>query len=445
MLVDLNPIIDIFFRFFAAWWWVFPPFFLWNWFLFHWLIWRQTIWEGQQKSAMLEIIPPPDTQKPFRAMENVFVTIWQAMHDPPDKKEEWLEGKEQRSAAIEIVSEEGKVHFYVKVPKGAAEHVKNAFYAQYTDCEVLEVPDYTKKFPKKIPNDRWKMWGTGYRFDKESVYPIKTYPAFFEERPETKEEKRIDPLSVLLEGMAKIGKGEHIWVQIAIKPILAEEDRNYIKEAEEIVNKMMNRKEPAKPHTFFKDVETVGKVVLAGRGSEEEKKEDQFIDFTALNLTKGERDIIEGIQRKVSSFLFKGMIRFIYFARAENYFSPAKSAPMIFFTQFSTTNLNKLRPDSKSITKVNKFWPWFLNERRAFARKRRLWREYTERVPPFFPLDIPDHGSDKRGTGLFSPEELATIFHLPGKEVLSVSTVSRGEARKTAAPPDLPPGDEEPQ
>jgi len=99
---------------------------------------------------------------------------------------------------------------------------------------------------------------------------------------------------------------------------------------------------------------------------------------------------------------------------------------MGFFTSFATQNLNALRPWGKTITKI----VYFMIKRRTYLRKRKIFRNYSLRVPPLFP----------RGGGTFvlNTEELATLFHPLGRVVGPAPFVPRIEAKKGEPPPGLP-------
>ena len=81
-------------------------------------------------------------------------------------------------------------------------------------------------------------------------------------------------------------------------------------------------------------------------------------------------------------------------------------------------------------TKVKTIFLWFLDARRAFLKKRRLFRLYTKRLDPLYPR--------AGGTFILNIEEMATIFHFPGQMVSPLSTLPRMESKKGEAPPGLP-------
>ncbi|MBI2577236.1 MAG: hypothetical protein HYV77_00120 [Candidatus Wildermuthbacteria bacterium] len=404
--------------------------------MWHW--WREEMFDSKQKSIMVDVRVPGNVEKPYKAMENVFVGFWQAMHDAPDVPEKWLEGKYQKSFAIEVVSIEGEVHFYFRFPAETRKNMESAVYAQFPDAEFTEVEDYTKKIPPDIPNKDWRMWGTNYRFEKPNVYPIKTYSRYFEPNATAKEEYKIDPMALLLEGLGRLGKGEQLWIQYILKPITPEDDYNYVNEGRQVVDEIVNKRlKPATQKgpgtfTFLDDIRKVVILLLTGQedlaGAKEAEKEDR----TLRDLTPGEKDLALAIDEKISKYAFMASVRFIYLAKEENYFSPAKAAAMQYFTQFSSQTLNKMRPLSGTLTKTNTIFTRFMDARSTYLKKRRLFRHYTMRVPAFFP-NVPS-----RALLLLNTEEMATLFRLPSKLTVPTSTLPRIESKRGAAPPELP-------
>lgn len=419
-------------------WWLWLPLVLWKPAIKMWRWWREEIFDAKQKRIMVEVRVPSEIEKPYMAMENVFVGLWQAMHDAPDTPEKWLEGKFQESLAIEIVSIDGEVHFYFRFPAGLRKNIESAVYAQFPEAEFTEVEDYTKKIPPDIPNKDWRMWGTNYRFEKPNVYPIKTYSRYFEPNATAKEEYKIDPMALLLEGLGRLGKGEQMWIQYILRPITPEDDYNYVVEGRQVVDDIVNRRlRPAvakAPGTFgfLNEIRKVIVMLATGQedvGASSEEKQD---DRTLRDLTPGEKELALAIDEKISKYAFLASVRFIYLAREESYFSPAKGAAMQYFTQFSSQTLNKMRPLSGTLTKTNTIFTRFMDARSTYLKKRRLFRHYTMRVPAFFP------NTPSKALLLLNTAEMATLFRFPGKLTVPTSTLPRVESKRGAAPPELP-------
>ncbi len=411
-----------------AWYWIFIPFLLVKPFLYLWRWWRRDKWFAGFKFIVLEIKMPKEILKPLRAMEQVFSALWGNIYDPPDWWEEWVDGKMLLSFQMEIVSLGGVPHFFLRIPEKNRNAVESSLYSQYPEAEISVVEDYTKNVPRDIPNKNWKMWGTDYFLIKEDVFPIKTYPKFFEESTQaSKEEKRIDPMSTILEGMGKFKQGEQLWIQISACPV-TDEDNNFTARGRAIADKLASKPKKAKPKPIIQEA---AEALITGKVAEE-KQEQQFF-WPEMMLTPGEREVVAEVERKVSQYCFECYVRFIYLAKKEVYFGGAKSIPFGYFAQFDTANLNAIIPWMKTITKVHKHWflPWNLfHPRRLFVRKRSLFKHYKERIPPLWPW--------AGGTYIFNTEELATIFHFPGRGVAPAPFVPRVEAKKGEAPAGLP-------
>ena len=333
--------LNTFFLILENWWWIivplvlfFPLKFLYGW-------WRFETWVRGIKPVVLEIKIPKEVLKPLKAMEQVFSGFFGNIYDPPNWKEVWIEGKRILGFSLEIVSIGGEPHFFIRVPETHHNAVEATIYSQYPDAEISVIDDYTKYVPQDIPNKDWDLWGADYEMLKEDVYPIKTYSKFFEERPEvTKEEKRLDPLSPLLEGMGKLGPDEQLWVQINITPVTNKEN-NYVDRGRKTADKLAKR--PERPKLAPIPIEAA-KVLITGKpvGEEEKLQEAQVLIPPEMRLTPGEREIVEAVERKIGHYAFSSFIRFIYLAKRDVFFKPQIRIPMGFFSQFCTTNLNGL-------------------------------------------------------------------------------------------------------
>ena len=421
-LIIFNIIFDIL----KNWWWIIAPFILIKPFLFIYLWWRNEVWLKKIKMILLEIKPPKDVLRPLRAMETVFSALWH-FYDPPNSREKWFEGKLQLSISLEIASLGGEPHFFIRLPINLRNLVESVLYAQYPDIEIEEVNDYTKYVPQDIPNKDWKMWGCDYELLKNDVYPIKTYSSFFEERPDiAEEEKRIDPISLLLEGMSKFKTGEQLWLQIIAKPVAAGIDSDYVERGKKEVDKLVKRPKPTVSKPMIQ--ETI-EMMISGDSPSVKEKNVELIP-PEMQLTPGERDVVSAVENKASKYAFKCNIRFIQLGKKDVFFSPNKVIPMGFFDQFSTTNLNGMKPSKKTITKIHTIWLWFLDEKRTYLRKRNIFNNYIKRVNPFFPFD--------GGTFILNVEELASLYHFPGRGVTAAPSISRVEAKRGEAPSGLP-------
>ncbi|MBI2113315.1 MAG: hypothetical protein HYT50_01935 [Candidatus Wildermuthbacteria bacterium] len=424
------PSLQFLVDFTLAWWWLFLPFILFERFKFHWLWWRTDKYLSKSAWTVLEVKIPQEINNPFRRMEAVLAGMWQVKIGS-NKREKWLEGKVQLGVSLDIVSLEGRTHFYVRSENGDIELVKTSIYSQFPEAEITPVEDYAKQVPSDIPNKEWDMWSTIYKFTKPSPYPIKVYKKFFEEDPTVSEDEpiRVDPLGQLLEGMSKLGPGEQMWLQIAISPREPKQLKSFLDESEKIVNTIVRRPEKEKPATAVSDAKSVASILLTGNAPAKEEKKEEILP-PEMRITPGEKEIVTALEEKDSKTMFECMIRSLYLAKRDVFFGGHKAVPMSYFNQFSSLNLNSLVVDGDTWTKVHTVSTWFLDKRRLYLRKRKHFRLYRDRLPQHFP--------GPGGTFYLNTEEVATIYHFPGKLTAPGAGVPRVEAKKGEAPAGLP-------
>lgn len=433
----LYPFFASIWQIIKIWWWLPLPFILWKPLSFLYLWWRSDCFLKTKKFVLFEIKIPKEVLKPIRAMESVIDGLWQILYDPADQWEKWVEGKILLSYSFEIVSIGGNLHFFIRALESSRHSIESSIYSQYPEAEISIVQDYTKDVPADIPNKDWDLWGADFRLLKGNSYPIRTYRDFETEK-ESVEEKRIDPLAILFEASSKIEPGEQLWIQILAGPITNAEIP-WITEAKKLRDKLAKRKEPPSRKPMIAeamDILIKGKVP----GRAEEEKE---VIPPEMKLTPGEREIISAIERKISKRGFKTSIRFIYLGKKDVFFKPKIRLPLAFFSAFNSENLNMLVPFGQPlITKIKKSWFLPLNllrKRRLYLRKRAMFRKYKMRVNPFFPKEKAS-GEGKKDVFVLNTEELASIFHFPGRGVAPAPFVERIEAKKGEAPPGLPTG-----
>ena len=439
ILTAIAPALEMIFQFLKTWWWVLLPFLFWKRFKFLWLWWRQMeVWVPRQKPVILEVRIPTEVVKPIRAMEMVLSGLFQTIYQPPDPWEKWIDGQVQLSYVFEIASIEGDIHFFIRLlDKGMRDAVESVVYSQYPEAEITETDDYTKYVPQDIPNKEWDLWGTNYRLIKPDPYPIKTYRQFETER-EALEEKRVDPIATLLEAMAKIKKGEQLWIQIIAKPVGKADfpDKKYWSEYEKVKEELARRaKKPAPQKSMLLEA---ADILITGKPPEGPAKVEETIIPPEMKLTPGERDVLTAVEEKASKPIFETILRFIYLGKRDVFFKPNLRLAFGFFSSFWTLNCNALIPMGQPIiTKIKKSWflplnMGFISKRRLYLRQRKLFRRYRMREAPFFPRPTED------GTYALNTEELATLFHFPGRASAAAPFMSRVESKKREAPPSLP-------
>lgn len=406
-----------------VWYIVLPPF-LYPLFMFLWIDRANGIFASKKEYVLLEIIPSREIEKSPHPMELIFAGFAGTIKTP-SAVEEFIGGEFPTSFSLELVSTEGKVHFFIRTEKGFRNLVEAHFYAQYPDIEIVEVSDYTKEVPITIPNKEWDLWGTEFKLLKDDLYPIRTYK-FFEESVTG---KMLDPLAGLIETMGKLGPGQHIWLQLIMTPV--KEDWGP-KTGIKTVEAFLGHEEVESPgilaRVWHDIAEVFSNLVTALLGKEIEwtslgeapSKDEAPIEF---RLTPGQKDILKALESNMGKPMYKIKMRHLYIGRRESFSKQVGVSSFIGgIKQFNDLNMNSMVPDDLTKTYAS----YILVESRTRYRQRKLFRRYITRDT-----------DDQSNRFLLSSEELATLFHIPDMQVVAPA-LSRVVAKRGGAPSNLP-------
>jgi len=320
--------------------------------------------------------------------------------------------------SLELISIEGNIHFLVRMRKSFKRFFETQVYAQYPSAEVYEVPDYVHAVPFAEEDSDWDIWGAEFTLSKPDPYPIKTYIDYGLDKDQF-EEKKVDPITPMLEFLGSLGKGEQIWFQIMVRANRGKKDRtspwkrDWHDEAQELIKQIIEK---------AKD-----------RGGSAPEEGD---DYSFTMLTDGERNLIKAIERNVAKHGFDCGMRGIYLAHKDFY--DKSNIPGLFgvIKQYSSEELNGFRP----IRYTDIDYPWqkyvdistrpiSLKGARVSRMKWTLFDSYRRRgwfFPPY-----------ERKPFVLNTEELATIFHIPG-QVSETATLGRIQSQKAEPPQNLP-------
>jgi len=417
-----------------TWWWILLPFVLWKHFAFMWREWRKDEYAKGVNNQFYELKMPREVERPFKAMEQVLAGWWM-FYDPNDWWETWWEGKYQVKISVEVMSDGGEIHFYLRFPKALRNLIESSIYAQYPEAELVEAEDYTARVPQDIPNEKWDLWGTDYELMKPDIYPLKTYKRFFEETTVSKEYQRVDPMAALLEALAKAKPGEQIWVQFIISPVTTSED-DYIQRAKDEVAKLAYRGDSKSRIKDKPMIQKMVEVVVTGKPPGEMiVEESESILPPEMKLTPGEREIVSQVELKVSKMMYNTVIRFIVLGERDKWNKANLKTVLGYFNNFNTENTNRMKPWNPSTTRISKNKAFFLNvflhQRKLYMLKRKLFRQYRARMNFHFPRN-----SDM--SYILNIEELASMFHIVGRTAIPAPNVQRIESKKAEPPADLP-------
>jgi hypothetical protein len=379
------------------------------------------------QQVLLAIDVPRMNEQSIQAMENFFDHL-QGAHGTINWWQTYIDGEFQLSFSCELVSIEGNVQFLIRTPKHLRNLVEAAVYGQYPDAEITEVDDYVNTVPRLFPNDTHEMWGCEFSLSAKEVYfPLKSYLKF---QDRFGEQVFVDPMAALLETMSTAGTGEQIWLQYLIKPLEVGWGR---KGGQKLVNKMLNIKEKeAAPGLIGSALSGGSSLIseftqeLAGVGwtNTEEKKDDKA-DTAMLRLSPYQRELLEGIERKISKLAFNTKIRLIYIAE-KGHMNKAVGVNGVIgaIKQWTDMNSNGLKPMLKETGTNSPFY--FFKDYRRNARRNILMAAYRGRDGVIGMTAKP-----------FCSEELASLWHFPSINV-KAPLLKTTSFKKAAAPVGLP-------
>lgn len=197
--------------------WIFIIYSMWTDIKGYWINWRQGIFAGNNSPLLIELKVPKNNQRSIEAIEQIFAQI-HGIRRSTTWWESWWKGQFQVSSSFEIVSQEGKIKYYIRVAHKLKNILKNAVFSQYPEAEMRELKpeeDYAKALPiDKFPHPEYDMLGTEYVLVKTDYFPIKTYKDYQNQYLD----KHFDPLRNVLEVMSSLKEGEHIWYHLNFIP-----------------------------------------------------------------------------------------------------------------------------------------------------------------------------------------------------------------------------------
>ncbi len=374
-----------------------------------WLKYVQKEYDLYYGRVTLEIKLPQEIFKSPEAMELVLIQLYQKA-SPDNHKETYFDGKHPPKTGLEIVSRGGDVRFYMNVPKRRYKDLWEAqLYAHYPGIEVhmLDI-DYTAEIPFDIK--RFNYFSIHFGPKKPDAYPIKTYIEYgLDKLP--KEEEKVDPINTMLEMLGSIDPREHMWIQILIE-----------------ANREMTFKE--------------GSLGFKPDWREEAKAEIQNIIDGAVEragaetkgnvmmlLTDMEKETIKAIERSLGKLAFNTIIRGMYICPADNV-RIGDLVPRMITAWRAYDDLN--RNSIGYFWRTDFDWNWWQDPsgRKRIHMKAEELDAYKRRY-----FEPQGHYTTK----VMTTEELATIYHFPGK-VSTTPTLGRIPSKRSEPPANLPVG-----
>jgi len=364
-------------------WFLWAPLVLWAIFWSRWLSYVRDLFLRNISWTLLEIKLPREIYKSPKAMEVVLTSLYSASEGG------WWDrvwkGFLAHWYSLEVASINGDIRFFIYTQKSLRNLVESQVYAQYPGVEIVEVSDYTLGSDFEDLKE-WNLWGAEFGLSEPDAYPIKTYVDFGLHETSTEEEQKVNPQVSFLEFLGSLKEGEQVWFQLMIKGA----GDGWIKEGRELVDKLLGQK----------------------KEDSEEKK-----------VSKREQEVASAIERNISKQGFKSGLRVIYLARRDVFNSVNIASVFGSLNQYKSVNLNGFRP-IKTVS-----GGFFFKARRELKNKKAMLDAFRKRGYFYQPYSGKPF--------VLNTEELATIFHFPGK-VAETPSFARIESKKGKPPTTLP-------
>ena len=298
----------------------------------------------------------------------------------------WFYGRTDE-VALEIVGHEGLVSFYITIPDFMHEFVEQQLHAQYPNAAVTEIEDYN------IFSPTGTIVGGYLKLKRELVLPIKTFKLL-----------ESDTLNPITNALSKVADGDGVAVQYVIRSA----PRGWRSLGTKIVknmNKGMTFKEAVKGSKGSGGKSWVADEIsrqVAGSGPGDPNKPEQ-----QRQMSQAEQQMLQGIENKISKAGMDVNIRIV--ASSQN-------------AGAAQANLNQIM-QAYSQFNIYEFGNAFGTE--IPRRKDKLVEDFIFR-----------RFHDKYRM-LFNTEEMASLWHLPGKSS-ETPNIRWMLARTAPAPPGLP-------
>ncbi len=356
--------------------------------------------------TLLEIHIPEEIKKTPQAMEmvlesmnvgsgesNFIMRLWHGMTRP------WF--------SLEIVSFEGRISFFIWTRKRWKAGVVAAIYSQYPTVEINEVDDYTKQLPTDL--EKYIVWGSEMDLKKPDPYPIKTYKYYEMDKDQDEDlQPKTDPLSSFIEALGSIGPGEYFCFQIIIRKHKKE------KKVQGSLFKKQSWREEGKE--IVKKLKTGDQVKSVGEDNQ-----------PIIMLSNMERSFIESMERNLSKHAFDCGMRILYITEKNSFDVTRLSTIPGALGQFGDEIHNSF-DKARGHDPMNWFWQ-DVDRIRGARISKRIFDAYRFRAYFHMPYISPHF--------TLSAEEVASVFHFPGK-VVTTPTFERIRSKKAEAPVNIP-------
>lgn len=435
---------------------------------------RENLFLSKRKFEVLEILIPPTIERSPIAMENFFSILHGTLLEP-GPIDYFIHGIREYLYIFELVGRNGHVHYYINTPEEYKSLVRSALYSNFPTIEIKEADDWKIEAPifdpdKKIYHKDSKEYtfkASELILNKEDAYPIKTYIDFgFKDKfiDKEEEEKVSDPLGQLLEALGNTKKDETIIYQLLLMPTSNSWKEDGLKLRDKLLGRESVKKSSetrAITDSFLQEIKAFLNVLIdrfahlfgahIGSINEQVKKElEKTKDLfpRALALSKRELEIVYAIEKNISKLGFNTYLRLAYFAPKDIFNSSQYESLSYAFRQFNSLDLNSFKSNpnfyGKSYIRMQDFlrlpylyylWWKYKMSFPISKKKLDLLRQYD--LYSMLLKKIPGKGKIGHKCFVLNTEELATIYHLPGRGIVA-PYIKRIDTKKRRPPMELP-------
>ncbi len=334
---------------------------------------RRERWVGDSEYSLLLIEVPRDNEKQALSAEQMFASLHGILRP---RQELMREGALQEHVSFEIASVGKLIRFYVWTPKHLKSFVEGQIYAQYPTVNIREVgEDYAKR-----ELDNASIAGAELSLVNTDVVPIRTFVSL-----------DVDPLAGITAVLAKLDEaGEEAWIQILARPI----DDSWHSRGETYINAIRDGKSSglsAGATGLLKDVAValVRPPTTTSTGGN-----------VRPELSDQQKSHLQATSNKIAKLGYEVIVRIIHVGTDRSQSRLRIQSLVGAFKQFNDTN--------------NGF------KVKDYIAGENALKRYRSRL------------FARRGN-ILNTEELASLYHLPHKNVETPGTV--WATSKTAEPP----------
>ncbi len=384
-----------------------------------WKIWihylRYAFW-FKTPMTLLHIELPAEVSKSPLAMELFLIGLWNNGGETTFLQRIW-KGQYRAITTLELVSNEGRIGFYIHLRKTWKEAAEARLYGQFPEAKITEVKDYVDEVPYNS-ND-YDLWGTEYAKsgDYAEALPIRTYTDYLMDKDTDTPEVTVDPLTNIFELLSTIKPDEYLWIQIVMKARKKDEwygfytGDHWKKDAEAQIKKITENA-ITRAQSFIKD--EAGQARAAERGPGQ--------------MNKGERDRVEAIERSLNKQVFDCGFRAMYIVKKTATFDLTRINNLVqLWTPFRGENSNRLGVTRGKAIFDYPWQDWAGIRATMISKKLFFW--YKHRAYFYVPYDQKEV--------CMTTEEIATLWHFPNSDV-KTPALQRVPSRRAPAPSNLP-------